>query len=444
MPNVVLLMSDEHNPRYASPYGHTAIQTPAMKRLAREGVVFDAAYCPSPLCLPSRSAMMAGKRVHELQTYSNCNANLDPAPSYGAALAQQGVHTVYVGKTDVYAPGDSLGFSEMVLPGDRAWPGDVNHRRNPMTIRAGAANRAKGYGPRESAAAGDLRCVDAAEQWLRHSTPQLDRPWVLVVNVTNPHFPHYASPDLWDLYPQGGDLPAYGPELESARHPYAISLRDHFETHDFAEDDVRGLRRGYLACISFVDRQLDRLMTTLEELGLRDDTVVMYTSDHGEMLGKFGMWWKCSLYEDAVRVPVIAAGPGFKAGTRVTTPVDLLDVQATLFAVTGASQPEDRLGTPLQMIPVDDRDRVIFAEYHGHGTRGSSFMVRRGEWKLIYHVGAPPQLFDLASDPEELHNVHDACQVPAAELEAALREFCSPEVEHSRAEAFIEAQLAVL
>ena len=145
MPNVVLLMSDEHNPRYASPYGHAAVRTPNMARLAAAGAVYEAAYCPSPLCLPSRSAMMAGRRVHELQTYNNCTVNLDPSPlSYGAALASQGVHTTYIGKVDVYAPGDELGFSEMIMPGDRAWPGDTNQRRNPMTIREGAAGRAPG------------------------------------------------------------------------------------------------------------------------------------------------------------------------------------------------------------------------------------------------------------------------------------------------------------
>ena len=143
-------------------------------------------------------------------------------------------------------------------------------------------------------------------------------------------------------------------------------------------------------------------------------------------------------------MPVIAAGLGSKAGPRVATPVDLHDVQVSLFAATGATWLQGRLGVPFQTIPVDEQDRVIFAEYHGHGTRGSSFMVRRGEWKLIYHVGAPQQLFHLASDPVELRNVYDACPTPAAALEAALREVCSPEVGHARAEAFIEAQLAAV
>src|SRR6056297_326842 len=136
MSNILILMSDEHNPLYTEPYGHAAVKTPNMQALADRGVVFESGYCPSPLCMPSRSAFLAGKRVHTLQTYSNCNALVDPTPlSFGAALSAQGVHTAYIGKTDVYAPGDQLGFNEMMRPEDREFPGDTNHRRHPLAIR---------------------------------------------------------------------------------------------------------------------------------------------------------------------------------------------------------------------------------------------------------------------------------------------------------------------
>jgi choline-sulfatase len=445
MPNVVLMMSDEHNPRYASPYGHRTIKTPAMARLASEGVVFENGYCPSPLCMPSRSAFVSGQRVHQLQTYSNCNLGVDPTPqSFGAALSSQGVYTAYIGKTDVYTPGHKLGFDEMRLAIDRAPPGDTNHRRNPLAIRPGADQRASGYGPRTDAGSGDRHCVDEAVSWLQSVAPQLEQPWVLIVNVTNPHFPHYAEPELWELYEGAGDLPAYGSEVASAQHPFARALQDHFQTGAFSDSDVRGLRRGYLACITFVDRQLGRLMAVLDEQKLRDDTLVIYTSDHGEMLGKFGMWWKCSLYEDAVRVPVIAAGPGLPEGGSYQTPVDLHDVQAALFEATGARAPDGWLGCPLQHIPPNDATRVVFAEYHGHGTPGSSYMVRRGAWKLIHHVGAPSQLYNLVTDNQELINLYDTEARVAQELEQELQRICDPLVENNRAERFIEAQLAAL
>lgn len=445
MSNFVVLMSDEHNPLYSEPYGNTTVQTPNMQSLAGRGAVYENAYCPSPLCMPSRSAFMAGKRVHELQTYSNCNLLVDPTPpSFGDALARQGVHAAYIGKTDVYTPGNALGFSEMIRPGDRKAPGDVNHRRNPMTIRKGARNRANGYGPKANAGTGDIACVDQAVQWLQDTAQGMDTPWVLVANVVAPHFPHFSPPEFWDMYPEDGDLPRHGAECESAQHPYAKAIKRHFETHEFSETQVRGLRRGYLACISFVDHQLGRLTQALEIAGLSDSTNVVYTSDHGDMLGKFGMWWKCSLYEDSVRIPMIAAGPDFARGARVTTPVDLHDLQASLFAASGADQPSEYLGEPLQHIPASDTNRTVFSEYHGHGAPGSAYMIRKGEWKYIHYSGAQSQLFNLTNDPNELTNLAETHENVVSELDAELRIICSPEMENERAEQFIEEQLKTI
>src|SRR3954451_7301514 len=133
--NVIVLMSDEHNPFFSQPYGHPFVSTPNMTRLARRGTVFTNAYCPSPLCMPSRSAFLSGRRVFDLQTYGNCNVFPVETPSYGKVVADQGVHTVHIGKTDVYNRAATLGFSEMILPGDRAQPGDVYVSAHRSTCR---------------------------------------------------------------------------------------------------------------------------------------------------------------------------------------------------------------------------------------------------------------------------------------------------------------------
>lgn len=438
MSNVVLLMSDEHNPFVSSFLGHPAVQTPNMDRLARQGTVFENAYCPSPLCMPCRSAFMSGRRVHEIQAYNNCPLLLNQdQPTYGAVLDRQGVHTVHIGKLHVYAPHKKLAFSECILPmNDDYGPGDSHLRRKPLRIRTGAHKRADGFGPRPGAHDDDLQCVDAAIDWLKSKAPALKQPWVLVVQVVAPHFPHFTSQELWDLYPNGGDLPLHGREQATANHPYAQDLRRHFETDQFTEEQVRGLRRGYLSCVTFVDRQLGRIMDAIERGGRSADTDVIYTSDHGEMLGKFGMWWKCTLFEDSARVPLLAAGPDFKRNTRVATPVDLLDLQASLFAATGAERPGDWHGTALQKIEARDDSRVVFSEYHGHGTRSGSMMVRKGAWKLIWFAEAPHLLFNLENDPHELNNLYDRESKKAAELEKHLREFCNPERECQRAHEF--------
>ncbi len=444
MTNVLILMSDEHNATISSVYGHPRVETPNMERLAREGTVHDAAYCPSPLCTPSRSSFVSGLPVHRTQAYNNCNVVQFDYPGYGGVLADQGVHTVSVGKTDTYTTWDRLGFSETFLPGDRKTPGDINFCREPLAQRTDGARRAAEFGPRDDASAKDLERVDTTLDWLHNTAPTLGQPWTLTVNLIAPHFPHYAAPDLWEKYEDAADLPEHGVDAESAQHPYAVDLRQHFQADAFTVEQVRGNRRGYLARVDFVDRQLGRLLDALEATGQRDDTVVVYTSDHGEMLGKFGLWWKSAMYDDAARVPLIVAGPGFDAGVRCGTAVTLLDVQATMFRATGADRPSDWWGEPLQDVPLDDDERVAIAEYHGHGTRSGTFLVRKGRWKLLYHGAAPHQLFDLEADPEELDNRYDREPQVAADLECELRRRCDPDAEIARAHAFERHQLDLL
>lgn len=433
MPNVLIYMSDEHNPFVSSVYGHPRVRTPHLDRLAAAGTVYQNAYCPSPLCAPSRSAFLAGRPAHQVRVYNNCNVIRHPWPSYGAVLAAQGVHTVHAGKVDAYDAAGRLGFSEMLAVHDRHQPGDLNFRRAPLAIRQGAHQRADGFGPRPERLAGDVRVVDEAVAWLTERAPGLGRPWTLTVNTGAPHFPHWVTPELWELYRDDGDLPPYGVGSGPGHHPYARDLQAHFETERFTPEQIRGLRRGYLGRVTFVDQQLGRLMDAVQRAGLAGETVVAYASDHGEMLGKFGMWWKCSLYEDSVRVPLVVAGPGFGAGRRVRAPVSLLDLQAAMFSAVGAERPSEWWGRPLQEVPTDDPERVVFAEYHGHGVRSGAFMVRRGGYKLLYNMAAPHQLFDLERDPDELENLAEREPGVVAGLEGELRRLCDPEAEDRRA-----------
>lgn len=440
MTNVVLLMSDEHNAFVSSAHGHSTVQAPNMERLAAMGTVFDHAYCPSPLCAPSRSAFMAGKPAHLVDVYNNVNVIPADHPSYGSVLATQGVHTVYAGKADVYTTADRLGFSELLEVKDRKPPGDTVSLTHPGAPSPGGPGRAGGFGVRDNPFRNDNLVMEAAITWLQDRAPSLERPWTISINIGAPHFPHLVTQERWDRYAEAADLPRYGPEEPTANHPYARDLRDYFSTDGFTEEQVRGLRRGYLGCVDYVDQQLGRVLDAIQTTGLDNDTLVIYTSDHGEMLGTFGMWWKCSMYEDSVRVPLIIAGPGFGAGKRVSTPVSLLDVQATLFAATGRDRPGDWWGEPLQALQPGDARRAVFAEYHGHGTRSGSFMIRKGPWKLIHNLAAPHQLFNLERDPHELADQYESEPEIAKILDAELRRLCDPERQAVRIEAFRDAQ----
>lgn len=435
-PNVLVLKSDEHNPRIVGSAGHPFIQTPNLDRLAARGVSYAAAYCPSPLCTPSRSSYISGRPVHEIQCYNNSMVVERPNfPSYGSLLAAAGIRSALVGKVHAYRPPEEMGFAHMQGSAFQR-VGDAHIGRNPVALRD-TSDRLLGVGVDTQAFRVDDTRMEQALEFLDTATGS----WTLDVNLNAPHFPHTATQDLWDLYE--GDLPEHGVDEPSAQHPYAEDLRRHFATDGFTPELTREHRRGYYARVTYIDRQVGRLIDKLESIGQLDHTVVVYTSDHGEMLGKFGMWFKCSMYDDSVRVPLIAAGPGFDGGVRVSTPVTQWDLLASVFAAVDVDAPSWLRGSPLQG-PLDP-DRAAFSEYHGHGTRGSAFMVRQGRWKLIWNALAPHQLFDIEADPDELHNLADAEPDVVRCLTELLRsDFCDPEVEQDRAEEFIQRQLKEL
>lgn len=443
--NVVLLLSDEHNPFFSSPYGDSRLDTPNMQRMADQGALYRNAYCPSPLCLPCRAAFTAGRFVHETQAYNNSNVNLPTNfETWGRALDQQGRHSIMVGKVDAYAPSSTLGYSEEIVTGDRAFPGDTNISRRPMAIRHGADERCWQFGPQKDPYPHDDCAIENAINWLETKASGIGKPFAMAINILAPHFPHYCHQSVWDKYAFAEDLPKYGAEADSAQHPRPIEQRKHFQVEAFPEEAVRGLRRGYYACIDYVDQQLGRIMEALDKAGISGSTNLIYASDHGEMLGKFGMWWKCSLYEDSARIPILATGPDFDNKGCIETPVNLLDVQAEFFKSTGAERPARMKGRPLSEIGKDEPETFAFSEYHGHGASESAFMVRKGDWKLIYHCNAPHQLFDLARDPDELENLYDSEPKVASDLEADLRSVCDPDAENRRAHDFVDEQLQTI
>lgn len=443
MPNVLLVMTDSHSPFVSSVYGHPFVITPNMERLARMGTVYENAYCASPLCVPARSAFMTGRYVHEIEVFNNCHAIDAEYPTYGGVLREQGVHTAYIGGgTRLFCDEDKFGFAEMLLTIPRKLSLNTNFVRSNLDPPPGPPKLE--YGVREDAWAVDEARVDCAVQWLTERAPQLTTDWTLTVGLFAPHRPLYARREYWELYESHKSLPDLGPDEESAQHPYARDLRRWQRADRFTEADVLGLRQGYYAAVTFVDHQLGRLLDALESTGRLDDTVVIFTSDHGEMLGKFGLWWKCTLFEDSVRIPLIVAGPGFARGARVETPVGQLDIQATLFRAVGRDRPAGWHGEPLQDIPAADPDRVVFSEYHGPGVRSGAFMVRRGRWKLMYNMAAPLQLYDLVGDPDERVNLYARMPDVAGELERELRRICDPEDVNARAHARERKQYEII
>jgi choline-sulfatase len=254
----------------------------------------------------------------------------------------------------------------------------------------------------------DDQVEEAALTYLREPARH-DRPWALNVSFIAPHFPFVVPEPYWNMYSQTEiDLPVVLEGHLEAQHPVYRKMRTMFGLDGFTDAEIRRGRIGYYGLISYLDDKIGRLLATLDEQDLARDTLVIYLSDHGEMAGEHGMWRKSNFYEHSARVPLVMRWPGRLAeGTRVPEVVSLVDVVATIVAAAGASSPEPLPGEsllPMARGEAPGRDEA-FAEYLAHGVDRPVAMLRRGRFKLVYVLDAPPQLYDLVDDPGELHDL---------------------------------------
>jgi choline-sulfatase len=283
----------------------------------------------------------------------------------------------------------------------------------------------------------DRRVADIAVQWLRDAA-EAQKPWVLFVSFVTPHYPLVAPKEFFDLYPVDAmPDPTHGPGSSYQPHPW---LADLLAGGAPSPRDQRRALAAYLGLVSFMDAQVGRVLTALDEAGLRETTRILYTSDHGENAGKRGFWGKSNHYQEAAAVPMIVAGEGVPAGKLCATPVSLTDAYPSVLDAVGLSAESDHVpGRSLFALAnqPDERDRIAFSEYHAAGSPSASYMLRKGRFKLIYYVGFAPELFDLDADPEETTNLAARADHAAVvrELEAALRDIVDPEAVDHRANA---------
>ena len=406
-PNVLVLMSDQHNPMVSSPYGHAFMRTPALQALADRGVTFENAYCPSPLCVPSRSAFLTGLPVHQVGAWDNSCPLPVSEPTWAHRLNAAGYETTLCGRMSIGGPNQMHGFAQRVHPEMR--PGKMGSSfpnwDAPIRARSGTRERL------ETAGAGDTlqqryddEVTDAAVAYLSDPARR-DGPWAAVVGWFLPHTPLTVRAEYFDMYyPDHADQPSAAAQPIDTVHPQSRRFREHLGAEGLTEAQIGRARAAYYGMVSFTDAQVGRVLEALESSGTADDTLIVYTSDHGEMLGEHGLWWKSSFYEPSVRVPLIAAWPGrIEGGSRVDTPVSLLDLTRTIVDAAGADA-DGIVGDNL-FDPELDAGRAVFAEFEAHATDRPGRMVRRGRFKLNYYHGEPPELFDLQADPNETRNL---------------------------------------
>ena len=445
--NLLVVMSDEHNPKFLRGAGHPFIETPNLDALAARGTRFTSAYTTCPICVPARAAFAAGRYVNEIGYWDNGDPYDGGVPSWHHALRDAGHRVVSIGKLHFRGrAGDDHGFSEEIVPMHVVdGVGDVKGLiREDIPKRKGGDKMAHRAGPGESPyAAYDRDIASRAQIWLHEEARRwTDRPWVLFVSFVLPHFPLTAPPHWYYRYWQQ-DLPMPKRYAKSSRprHPYHDQYEYVVDYDAYFESDVDVKRAiaGYSGLVSMMDENVGHVLRALRDAGLADQTRVIYTSDHGDNAGARGLWGKSTLYEESAGVPLIMAGPDVAAGRVVDTPVSHIDCAPTILEAVGLPpRVGGRVLPGASLFEVAGGalpSRPVISEYHATASTAAAYMIRFGRFKYCHYVAYEPQLFDLASDPEELVDLASDPRYAAtlAEGERRLRAALDPEATDARA-----------
>lgn len=418
--NLLILLSDEHNPKVLGCAGHPEIHTPNLDALAARGTRFTRAYCSSPICVPTRAAMMTGRPVYETGYWDNVDAWDGKTPGWSHVLRERGHEVTSIGKLHFRGwQGDDYGFTENLLPMHI----HKGHGMLQMLVRNPPLMVGSGTGLLMSAKAGyseynqyDENIVARAQRWLQdHGNSESDstaRPWVLMVSLVAPHFPLTVPEPYFSMYANRplalpkdyvfGIHPDIHPFLKSYAEvsKYNLSFKD--------EADVRRALAGYYGLVTFLDFQIGLLLKTLEDSGLAGSTRIVYLSDHGDNVGTRGLWGKSTMYEESAGIPLIIAGDSVPAGRTVHQPASHLDLFATVLEAVGAQSALVQNPAAAAVVPhsqawwtTTSENRLVFSEYHTIGSRSALFMLTDQRYKYVYYCDHPAQLFDLAADPEE-------------------------------------------
>lgn len=439
-PNVLFLLSDEHSYRFFShldPAGEgEPCHTPAFDRLAAQSCVMHSAYCQVPLCTPSRICLLTGQPPIGSGGWNNGAMMREGVATIPQAFAEAGYATCLVGKMHLGGDRQFVGFEHRPY-GDLT--GATGHQWEPLERRGGreVRDRTRDAGVTEvPESAAQEHCV-AAESlaWLREQRhARADQPWLVCASFSRPHFPLTAPRRFIDRYPPDQTPPPkVGRTGDTADHPMTVGMARGFQTEAIQPDEAAKGRAGYFACVDYLDQIVGDMLALLERDGLLENTIIVYASDHGELAGEHGMWWKNSWHEAAARVPLMVSLPEHRRGdlpaARLHTPVSLADLFPTLGGLCGVAVPDDLSGVDLAgairaNAEPTDRGPVVFDNPSPRWGEGSEHrVVRDGKWKYVRFRGEqmPDLLFDLEADPLEQRNLADD---PAhAEAAARLRQW---------------------
>jgi choline-sulfatase len=429
-PNILFLLSDEHSFRCLGQQDDPQaepVDTPTFDSLAKQGTNFARTYCQMPLCTPSRLCLLTGREVRNCNGWTNNNVLPPNRTTLADAFGQAGYDTCLVGKMHLGGDRQFVGFDDRPY-GDLT--GGTGHQWEPLACAGerSTGDRLENAGVTEIPESKLQEYVTTRESlsWIRDQEARSDSPWFLCASFSRPHFPLTAPRRYlnryWDLEQDEPKASLTKPPIErggdSADHPMTEGAVDGFETAEIDETTEQRARAAYFASVEFLDDVIGEFLETLARDGFFDNTIVVYASDHGELAGEHGLWWKHTWHEAATRVPFFVQTPAHREKecdpATIETPVSLADLFPTFGGLAGVPVPDDLDGVDLSETietgAEPERGPVICDNLVPRWGEGTEFrMIRDGDYKYIRFRDAPELFFNLAADPKEFDNlVHDA------------------------------------
>jgi choline-sulfatase len=418
-PNILIFMVDQLNGTLFPDGPADWLHAPNLKKLAARSTRFQNAYTASPLCAPARAAFMSGQLPSATGVYDNAAEFTASIPTYAHHLRRAGYQTCLSGKMHFVGPDQMHGFEERlttdIYPADFGWTPDYRKPGERIDWWYHNMGSVTGSGVAEISNQmeyDDEVAYNATRKVYDYSRGKDDRPWCMTVSFTHPHDPYVARKKYWDLYEDCEHLLPTVPAMkyeDHDTHSKRIFDANDWRSFDISEDDIKRSRRAYFANISYLDDKIGEVMEALD--ATRQEAIIMFVSDHGDMLGERGLWFKMSFFEGSARVPMMICAPDMEAGL-ITTPVSNIDVCPTLCDLAGVDMSEVEPWTTGQSIkPMGqgvERTEPVAMEYAAEASYAPMVSLRYGKWKYNRCKLDPDQLFDLEADPHELTNLADA------------------------------------
>ncbi|MCA0993978.1 choline-sulfatase [Alloyangia pacifica] len=417
-PNILIFMVDQLNGTFFPDGPADWLHAPNLKALAARSTRFRNAYTASPLCAPGRASYMSGQLPSRTGVYDNAAEFASSIPTYAHHLRRAGYQTCLSGKMHFVGPDQLHGFEERlttdIYPPDFGWTPD--YRKPGERIDWWYHNMGSVTGSGVAEISNQMEYDDEVAYNATRKVYDLgrgkdDRPWCLTVSFTHPHDPYVARRKYWDLYEDCEHLmPEVGPIAYEDHDPHSKRIFDANDWRSFniTDEDVRRSRRAYFANISYLDDKIGEVMEALRGTRQEDNTIILLVSDHGDMLGARGLWFKMSFFEGSARVPMMIAAPQMMPG-RVDTPVSNIDVCPTLCDLAGVPMDDIAPWTDGEsLVPLGQgraRETPVAMEYAAEASYAPLVCLREGRWKYTRCALDPDQLFDLEADPHELTNL---------------------------------------